>query len=231
MGSGLGEAAGPRPEVRNSLSDVVVVGPSIQAGTVHGGVHLHLGAEAGARSAAEAAAALPGVLATPAGSLRRRALEQLLADLEAVHRDYLVMFEAVRAQAPAAWEQGSPGFAGQVRSVAGQLRHLRLVYEPVRVRVRATAEVLERVPVAAAERAFAEAVLGYFPTGELGTDEESGPWRTSGTAVLDHLYRALDGELGQELGALLERTLTLHRHGWSEVCRAYAVLQLGGGAA
>ncbi|GAA1182135.1 hypothetical protein F4556_005392 [Kitasatospora gansuensis] len=228
---GIGDVPGGRLEVRNSLSGAVVLGSTVQAGEVHGDVHLHLNATAAAQSTADVAALLHSALTSSADGVRRRMLEQLLTDLEAVHGDYLVMFESILERTPSSWEQGSPGFDDQVRAVAGQLRQLRLAYEPVRVRVHATAEALRGAAVAAPERVFVEAVLGYFPTGELQDDEATGRWRTSGTAVLDQLYRALDGELGQELGTLVQGTLDFHRRGWSEVCRAYAVLQLDGGAA
>ncbi|GGO54501.1 hypothetical protein GCM10012286_64450 [Streptomyces lasiicapitis] len=230
IGSGSGDASGLPPEVTNSLSGVVV-GPSLQTGAVHGDVHVHLdSAAATAQSAVDIAAALQAALGPPADVFRRQAVEQLLADLEAVHRDYLVMFESILEKTPAAWERETPDFAERVRAVAELLRRLRLAYEPVRVRVHSTAEALHGTAVRQPERVFVDAVLAYFPTGELRVDEEHHPWRTSGTAVLDHLYRALDGELGQELRALIAATLALHRQRWLEVCRAHAALRLGGGA-
>ncbi|BFV59619.1 hypothetical protein KCMC57_up47230 [Kitasatospora sp. CMC57] len=230
-GAGLGGAPDGRSEVRNSISDVVVLGSTVQAGEVHGGVHFHLAAEAAAQSTVDLATRLYGALASPAEGHRRRLLEQLLADLEAVHRDYLVMFESILDRTPSSWERGSADFDAQVRSVADELRQLRLAYEPVRVRVHATAEAFRGAALAAPERGFVDAVLGYFPTGEVQDDESTGRWRTSGTAVLDQLYRALDGELSQEISMLILGTLAFHRRRWSEVCRAYAVFQLDGGAA
>ncbi|MER7344998.1 hypothetical protein ABT390_06270 [Streptomyces aurantiacus] len=215
--------------MRNTQSGVVL-GSSLQTGAVHGDVHVHLAAETTAQSAVDIAAVLQAALGSPADVFRREVLEQLLADLEVVHQDYLVMFESLLERTPAAWEYQTPDFAARVRAVAELLRRLRVVYEPVRVRVHATAEALRGTAVPGPERAFVDTVLAYFPTGELRVDEEHHPWRTSGTAVLDHLYRALDGELGQELGALVAATLALHRQRWLEVCRSYAALRLGGGA-
>ncbi|GAA2863524.1 hypothetical protein GCM10010517_22590 [Streptosporangium fragile] len=154
-------------------------------------------------------------------------LERLLSDLEAVHRDYLVMFETLLERTPDAWEEGTPHYTESVREVAALLRRLRLEYEPVRVRVHAAAKAYGDALTAVPQRTFIGAVLAYFPTGELRGDEADGRWRTSGTTVLDHLYRSLDGELGQELGALIRSTLAFHRQRWSEVCDSYAALQIG----
>ncbi|KUF19370.1 hypothetical protein AT728_30670 [Streptomyces silvensis] len=132
------------------------------------------------------------------------------------------------SRTPAAWESQAPDFAARVKEVAELLRQLRLVYEPVRVRVHATAQALSTTAGPGPEPAFVETVLAYFPTGELRADEgdEQHPWRTSGTEMLDHLYRALDGELDQELASLVTETLALHRKRWLAVCRSYAALQL-----
>ena len=158
---------------------------------------------------------------------RPDALRLVLSDLEAVHRDYLVMFETLLDRAPDAWEEGTPRFTERVREVAALLRRLRLEYEPVRVRVHAAAKVYDDALTAGPQRRFISAVLAYFPTGELRGDEAESRWLTSGTAVLDHLYRSLDGELGQELGTLIRGTLAFHRQRWARVCEAYAALEIG----
>ncbi|MCK2239203.1 MULTISPECIES: hypothetical protein [unclassified Crossiella] len=206
------------PEVDNSITGEVS-GTSVQAGVVHGGVHLHAG-----RALAELGQAFDS----------QPALLRLMADLEAVHRDYLLMFNSVLDETPDAWAHGEAGFTEQVGKVAKSLRRLRVDFEPVRVRVHALAAAFSEAPLSAPERAFAVAVLKYFPTGEIA---RTGPpqgaaaaitvsTRTSGTAVLDHLYRALDGELGQELSGLIKDTITFHQQRWAVVCTAFAALHV-----
>ena len=179
------------------------------------------------RSLIDAAADLHAALGTTADQARRAALEQLMADLEAVHRDYLKMFESLLDQIPDAWERGTPNFTADVRAAAGRLRRVRLEYEPVRVRVRAAAHAYGSGSFVDPELAFIAAVLAYFPTGELRVGG-AGPG-TSGTAVLEHLYRSLDGELGQEMGTFVTETLAFHRRRWLQVCQSYAAMQVGWG--
>jgi DNA-binding phage protein len=181
---------------------------------------------ASARRALTATDGLDSAVAPATSSMRRITLDRLFTDLESIHRDYLKMFDAVLEQTPDSWERGMPHFPGSARSVAAVLRRVRLAYEPVRVRVRAVAETFSRAPLPALEHAFVAAVLAYFPTGELRSNELTERVQTSGTAVLDHLYRSLDGELGPALGVFLRDTLAFHRERWSEVCLAHAALQL-----
>jgi len=183
-----------------------------------------------AHSALAAADGLEAAVISATTQRRWVALDKLFTDLELIHQDYLVMFESILEQAPDAWESGTPGFAERVRETATQLRRLRLTYEAVRVRVRVTARSFRQVMLPELEAAFVEAVLGYFPTGELRSDELTGESVTSGTAVLDHLYRSLDGELGQELGMLVRDTLRFHRQRWAELCAAYMAMQLSRGS-
>ena len=179
------------------------------------------------KTALEGVAGL-GLAIIPAAdaSRHRGALDKLFADLEAVHSDYLVMFEAILNGVPDAWEEGTPHFSEKVRATASALRQLRLTYEPVRVRVRAVAETFNGARLPTAERAFIEAVLAYFPTGELRGEDLTQQVRTSGTVVLDHLYRSLDGELGLDLASLVRETLRFHRQRWPAVCLTHAALQL-----
>jgi hypothetical protein len=182
------------------------------------------------KTALESVAGLGFAIVSTADASRRRALDKLFADLEAVHSDYLVMFEAILDRVPDAWEEAMPHFSEKVRATASELRRLRLTYEPVRVRVQAVAETFADTRLPAAERAFVEAVLAYFPTGELRGEDLTQQVRTSGTVVLDHLYQSLDGELGLDLGSLVRDTLRFHRQRWSAVCLAHAALRLSGGS-
>lgn len=204
-------------------------GPDGAAPTTSGTASRPLVSDPHAASAVRALGAIDGLgsaVEPAASSMRRKTLDKLFTDLESVHRDYLMMFEAVLEQTPGSWERGLPHFPGSARSIAAALRRVRLVYEPVRVRVRAVAETFSRAPLPAPEHAFVAAVLAYFPTGELRGEELAERVQTSGTAVLDHLYRSLDGELGPALGDFLRGTLAFHRGRWSEVCLAHAALQL-----
>jgi len=178
---------------------------------------------------ADAAGSLESALASPADAARRTTLDRLLAELEAVHRDYLLMFESILEHIPDPWQRGTARFTEEVAAAAANLRRLRLQYEPVRVRVRAAADAFSRTNLPAPEQAFIAAALAYFPTGELRLRDAGYDAATSGTAVLDHLYRVLDGELGQELGALVRQTLAIHRQGWRRVCETHAVMQVGAG--
>ncbi|MCO1574484.1 hypothetical protein M8C13_01765 [Crossiella sp. SN42] len=200
-----------QPQVANTVSGPVH-GAAVQAGVVHGGVHVN---------AAPALAAVDE-LATAFGS--RSALRQLMTDLEAVHRDYLLMFDKALELTPEAWQHGMPHFPDQVRAAANLLRRLRLEFEPVRVRVHAVAHAFSDAKLTEPERAFAVAVLKYFPTGEIQRSAVH-QLKTSGTAVLDRFYASLDGELGQELSSLIEETVAFHRQRWLVVCQAYAALQ------
>lgn len=198
MSADRGEVA----ETNNSI-DGGVSGAAVQARTVNGGVHILNGMREAFSS--------------------RDTLEKLMTDLESVHRDYLVMFESVLAVTPLAMEQDAPDFTKRIAAAAAMLRQLRLAYEPVRVRVRAVAQVFAEAELTEPERDFAKAVFKYFPTGELFKDPT--PYsRTSGTAVLDHFYRSLDGELSLDLHRLVDRTVKLHRERWESVCAAYALL-------
>ncbi|MDH6114586.1 hypothetical protein P3T36_000985 [Kitasatospora sp. MAP12-15] len=182
-----------------------------------------------AHSALAAADGLEAAVVSAGAQRRWAALDKLCTDLELIHQDYLLMFESILEQAPDAWESGTPGFAERVRETATRLRRLRLTYEAVRVRVRVTAQSFRQVVLPQCEGDFVEAVVAYFPTGELRSDELTGELVTSGTAVLDHLYRSLDGELGQELGTLLRDTLRFHRQRWAELCAAHAAMQISRG--
>jgi hypothetical protein len=157
---------------------------------------------------------------------RSAMFERIMGELESVHGDYLQMFDAVLSRTPEPWERSLPAYADGIRAAADELRRLRLVYEPVRVRLRLLAGALEGATLLTVEKAFVASVLDYFPTGELRVDEEGRDLRTSGTNVLDHFYRSLDGTLGLGLSALIRDTLKFHRRQWSEVCHAYAALEV-----
>lgn len=182
--------------------------------------------EAVAEATANIAERLESAVASPTRVYQRTTLERLMADLELIHKDYLMIFESLLEQVPDAWERGLPHFAGAVRAAAALLRRLRQEYEPARVRVRMTTSVLTRSLLPAAEHEFVVQVLAYFPSGELRTAEAGGWKGTSATALLEHLYCYPDGEAGQELGGIVRGTVTFHRERWSRVCLAYAEMQL-----
>jgi hypothetical protein len=157
---------------------------------------------------------------------RRPVLERLAADLETVHKDYLTIFETLLEEMPDAWEFGSPGYSAHIRAAAALLRRLRREYEPVRIRVRATAETLADGSLPAAERYFVEAVLSYFPSGELRADGQGQAAGTSAGQFLERLSHS-PGEPGsQQLGEMIRHTLRQHRDSWVHVCYAYAQAQL-----
>jgi hypothetical protein len=180
-------------------------------------------------SVAHAAETLESALASPSDFARRTTLDRLLAELEDVHRDYLLMFESILEQVPDPWQCGTSRFMREVAVAAANLRQLRLQYEPVRVRIQAAADALSRTDLPTSEKVFVAAVIAYFPTGELRSWDAEHDVATSGTAVLNHLYRALDGELGPDLGALVRETLTFHRQRWRQVCETHAGMQLDAG--
>lgn len=178
----------------------------------------------GSTAAFGAATTLAGALEAKSPPARRSTIERLAAELESVHGDYLKMFECILQCAPEPWERSSADFADRMRATTDTLRQLRLVYEPVRVRLHALAQALDRASLPEPEHAFVAVALAYFPVGELRVDGEGGDLRTSGTAVLDHLYRSLDGDLAINMSTLIRETLAFHRRQWSAVCEAYAAM-------
>lgn len=192
-------------------------------------VHLHVQGAEQVTAAAHVTDDLTAALRARGDSTRFVRYERLMGELEAVHGDYLDLFDHVLSRVPESWERGTPGFADAVRAAADELRSLRRVYEPVRVRLRSLAEALDRTGLPPLEKAFAAAVLAYFPGGELRVDAEGRDLRTSGSAVLDHLYRSLDGGLRMNISTLIRDTLKMHRLQWTAVCDTYAAMQLHSG--
>jgi len=124
------------------------------------------------------------------------------------------------------WEQGSPEFSDRIRATEIQLQRLRISYEPVRVRVRVTAEIFSGFTYPEAEKVFIRKVLAYFPSGEMRFEDTVGRNSTSATALLEHLLSSPDGPGSQELHGAVKSTLRLHWDRWAEVCDAYARLQV-----
>jgi hypothetical protein len=179
-----------------------------------------------ARATLDLANILSDTLTSQSEAYRRASLVQLESDLESVHTDYLAMFESILEQMPDPWEQGSREFSDRIRATAIQLQRLRISYEPVRVRVRATAKIFSALTYPGAEKEFIRKVLAYFPNGEMRFEDTAGRNSTSATALLEHLLRSPDGPGSQELHGAVRSTLRLHRDRWAQVCDAYARLQV-----
>jgi hypothetical protein len=164
---------------------------------------------------------------TDRGTLFREIIEPAFGDLRGVHRDYVEIFRQMQRRIPARRED--PQYQSRVRAAAEHLRDMRMKGAPVRVELRKLAEHLQREPLSAQVRAFAAAVLDYFPDGSLrepGQHRDARWWKTASSFLLDHIDEDLLAVKDHDLVGLVHDTVVTLETGWARACDAFHALRL-----
>lgn len=160
-------------------------------------------------------------------------LDPLFKDLEAVHGNYIRMFEGVDAQLAAIPDLESRPGRIRLREIAESLRQQRLEFEPVRVKLAAMNHELGQLIYGTdpkldnpSVKEFVASVLRYLPRGNV----------SGRTTRASALVRALQGALaitpeqideeGEDLRELVSSTVEECRENWHSVAAAHATLKL-----
>jgi hypothetical protein len=143
-----------------------------------------------------------------------RVIEPSFKELLQVHTNYIEMLSQIKVSGKS---MGSDlATAKRVQKAKETLRLKRIQFEPVRQKLAVMGRELAHHKLKADEKAFVEALLRYFPTGEPSVPQ------SSATAVLSYLNSDLKPE---QIDLLVEKTLQRHRNAWSDVCTTYAKLE------
>jgi len=167
--------------------------------------------------------------------------EPLFNDLLLIHGDYIKMFQDVADLLP--WRLTCEVYDGVAITQADRskafkeaIRSLRLrrkQFEPIRVRLRALSnELAANLSKFGPEaRQFIQAVLKYFPQGNIDTHI----WPPSPSAVLLEILeqsRPLKNNLAGDIRIYeharrtIEHNIRSHEETWSELCIAFAKLRV-----
>ncbi|SAL87416.1 hypothetical protein AWB68_08394 [Caballeronia choica] len=160
------------------------------------------------------------------------AFDPLFKDLENVHGDYLGIFEQVHEIVRGISHLSQDDGRKTLLEAIELLRHRRLEFEPVRVRLTESARQMGSIeqwggtyrecPEAGA---FVEAVMDYFPRARIGDD------KSQATALLAYLngVKQANPDHGErqapEMTTIILRTLEDAREKWQRVCAAHARLK------
>lgn len=149
---------------------------------------------------------------------RKQLFDRLIApsfkDLRQIHTNYIEMLSDIKISGPSKGRSAPP--AKRAQKARDALRQKRIQFEPVRQQLAMTAKELAKQKLKPDEKAFVDALLHYFPTGEPSIPQ------SSATAVLSYLDSNLTPA---EIDLLIEKTLQRHRNAWSDVCDAYTRLE------
>ncbi len=167
----------------------------------------------------------------------RELLEPTFNELQAIHLDYIQMFEETSKLITSrdvldSQRLDSPKYIQEIKAAADYVRHRRIEFEPVRAKLRAFAEEMDSVEFDGTVRSFIYAVRFYFPSGVLPRIT------SSSTELLDRIdyysdkeniiipYDSLSGDFADELRLYISALITDHRDRWLKVCEAFAPLKI-----
>jgi DNA-binding winged helix-turn-helix (wHTH) protein len=156
-------------------------------------------------------------------------LEPAFNDLRRIHINYLRVFSDIQKDLPTSMLKSDPAYAEQVNEAVRRLKDLRVEFAPVRVEIRILATQLRQRALSPAARRFTEALLDYFPNGELRVrSPPRNPDRqeTEATMVIGRISHELTADSSPSASELLAGTVIRLESAWAAACEAYQTLEL-----
>lgn len=160
-------------------------------------------------------------------------LRPLFAEMEKIHIDYAQSWAKIHTILPPEWEQGTPAYQAQLAKASYALLELREALKIPREKLQAALRGYDTTKLAKPEREFVEALVTYFPRGEIDSNDlpeaihqTLAPHSTDYSLVSMQFYKALSGGAQIELHGIIKRTEERETHAWQNVCRTFSALQV-----
>jgi hypothetical protein len=160
-------------------------------------------------------------------------LEPLFQAMEAVHGDYAASWAKISETLAPEWQRGTSDFDQSIQNASIQLVQFRATLKAPRDKLLGVLSGYEGSRLSQHERDFVEALIAYFPRGEVHpsdlVDSARMPEGTPGTdysLVAQQFYKYLEEGKPVDLHRIISRTMERESHAWKAVCKAFAALQV-----